>query len=130
ACAARIDAILDELGVLHKRNIKPLELSQGEQQRVAIARALVKEPKLLLADEPTGNLDSENSLNIVRLFKEISSRSGQTILMITHNRQLAEMADRIIEMIDGRTPAPGEPGKDEGIIDFLPGRVSTSEAKR
>jgi putative ABC transport system ATP-binding protein len=98
----RIDSVLASVGVAHKRKMKPLELSQGEQQRVAIARALVREPKLLLADEPTGNLDTENSENIVRMFREISEQNGQTIVMITHNRALAAMTDRIIEMKDGR----------------------------
>lgn len=100
-----IDSVLESVGVVHKRKMKPLELSQGEQQRVAIARALVKQPKVLLADEPTGNLDSENSDNIVRMFKEISEENGQTIIMITHNRALAAVTDRIIEMKDGRTVA-------------------------
>jgi putative ABC transport system ATP-binding protein len=94
--------VFDNLKIAHKRKMKPLELSQGEQQRVAIARALVREPKLLLADEPTGNLDTENSENIVRMFREISEQNGQTIVMITHNRALAAMTDRIIEMKDGR----------------------------
>jgi len=83
--------------------MKPLDLSQGEQQRVAVARALIKEPKILLADEPTGNLDSENSLNIMDLFRSVSEDHGHTILMITHDRPLAGMTDRIIEMKDGVT---------------------------
>ena len=99
----RIDSVLESVGLGHKSAMKPLELSQGEAQRVAIARALVKEPKILLADEPTGNLDSENSLNIMKLFRSMNVEWGQTILMITHNRALAEMTDRIIEMRDGRT---------------------------
>jgi ABC-type lipoprotein export system ATPase subunit len=83
--------------------MKPVDLSQGEQQRVAVARALIKDPRLLLADEPTGNLDSENSLNIMNLFKAMSSEHGHTILMITHDRTFAAMTDRIIEMKDGMT---------------------------
>jgi putative ABC transport system ATP-binding protein len=102
----RIESVSESVGVAHKRKMKPLELSQGEQQRVAIARALVKQPKVLLADEPTGNLDSENSGNIVRMFGEVSEKNGQTIVMITHNRALAAMTDRIIEMKDGRTVTP------------------------
>jgi putative ABC transport system ATP-binding protein len=103
----RIDAVLESVGLAHKRKMKPLELSQGEQQRVAIARALVKGPKLLLADEPTGNLDSENSKNIMRSFREVSSTNGKTILMITHNRALAAVTDKVIEMKDGRAVEPG-----------------------
>jgi len=104
---ARINRVLESVGLEHKRKMKPLELSQGEQQRVAIARALVKQPKVLLADEPTGNLDSENSENIMRSFREISGTNGQTILMITHNRALAAATDKIIEMKDGRAIEPG-----------------------
>jgi len=103
----RINSVLEIVGLEHKRKMKPLELSQGEQQRVAIARALVKQPKVLLADEPTGNLDSQNSENIMRSFRQISNTNGQTIVMITHNRALAAATDRIIEMKDGRAVAPG-----------------------
>jgi putative ABC transport system ATP-binding protein len=103
---ARINEVLESVGLAHKRTMKPLELSQGEQQRVAIARALVKQPKVLLADEPTGNLDSENSENIMRAFREIADTNGQTILMITHNRALAAATDKIIEMKDGRAVEP------------------------
>jgi putative ABC transport system ATP-binding protein len=105
----RIMSMLDRVGLTGKRDMKPLDLSQGEQQRVAVARALIKEPKILLADEPTGNLDSENSLNIMDLFRSMSADNGHTILMITHDRTLASMTDRIIEMKDGVTP--GEVGK-------------------
>jgi len=108
--SARIDGVLDSVGLAHKRKAKPLELSQGEQQRVAIARALVKRPGVLLADEPTGNLDSENSDNIIRSFRRLTDEHGQTILMITHNRALAAMTDRIIEMSDGRAVAQGGRG--------------------
>lgn len=98
----RIDSVLEEVGLFSKRKAKPLELSQGEQQRVAIARALVKRPGVLLVDEPTGNLDSKNSENIIKLFRQLSDEHGQTILMITHNPVLAAATDRIIEMKDGR----------------------------
>jgi putative ABC transport system ATP-binding protein len=104
----RIGRMLERVGLEGKRDIKPLDLSQGEQQRVAIARALIKEPKLLLADEPTGNLDSENSLNIMELFRSMSSDHGHTILMITHDRSLAAMTDSIIEIKDGMTVEGGE----------------------
>lgn len=107
SAATRIDEVLETVGLAHKRKMKPLELSQGEQQRVAIARALVKSPKILMADEPTGNLDSENSENIMRSFRGLSDSSGQTILMITHNRSLAATTDKTIEMKDGRAVEPG-----------------------
>ncbi len=98
----KINEMLWRVGIEHKARMKPLELSQGEQQRVAIARALIKEPKILLADEPTGNLDSENSDKIVALFRSMNRNLGQTILMITHNRRLADMTDRTFEMKDGK----------------------------
>jgi putative ABC transport system ATP-binding protein len=104
--ASRIDEVLQRVGLEHKRKMKPRELSQGEQQRVAIARALVKRPKILLADEPTGNLDSRNSDNIVQMFRDASEIDGQTIVMITHNGDLAARTDRIIEMKDGRVVTP------------------------
>jgi putative ABC transport system ATP-binding protein len=98
----KIEEMLCHVGIDHKAKMKPLELSQGEQQRVAIARALIKEPRILLADEPTGNLDSENSEKILELFRTMNRSLGQTILMITHNRVLADRTDRTFEMKDGR----------------------------
>ena len=112
-------SVLGDIGLAHKRKAKPLELSQGEQQRVAIARALVKRPGVLLADEPTGNLDSENSENIMKIFRRLSDEHGQTILMITHNRALAAKTDRIIEMRDGRAVTP-----DGNSVDALIGEDS------
>ncbi|MCE5333156.1 MAG: ABC transporter ATP-binding protein [Desulfobacteraceae bacterium] len=103
----KIDGMLRHVGIEHKARMKPLELSQGEQQRVAIARALIKEPKILLADEPTGNLDSENSEKILALFRTMNRDLGQTILMITHNRRLADMTDRTFEMKDGKILSNG-----------------------
>jgi len=105
----KIDEMLCHVGIDHKARMKPLELSQGEQQRVAIARALIKEPRILLADEPTGNLDSENSERIVELFRTMNRGLGQTILMITHNRMLADRTDRTFEMKDGRILSSGTP---------------------
>jgi putative ABC transport system ATP-binding protein len=98
----RILRMLSIVGLEHKWKHKPLELSIGEQQRVAIARALVTEPKILLADEPTGNLDSENSTQILNLFRTINRELKQTILMITHSPEAAAYADRILKMKDGR----------------------------
>jgi putative ABC transport system ATP-binding protein len=106
-CGARIDALLEHVGLAAKRHVRPSELSQGEQQRVAIARALVKQPSLLLADEPTGNLDSESSRAVMALFRRIAAERGPTILMITHNPECAAVADVVIEMRDGRAIARG-----------------------
>jgi putative ABC transport system ATP-binding protein len=94
--------VLDLLGITERLNHKPRALSGGEQQRVAIARAMVNQPAILLADEPTGNLDTENSNAVLNLLREVNHRIGQTILMITHNPEAASFADRIVSMRDGR----------------------------
>ena len=94
--------VLKLLGIDGRLDHKPRALSGGEQQRVAIARALVNHPALLLADEPTGNLDTENSTAVLNLLRDLNERVGQTILMITHNSEAAEFAHRIVRMRDGR----------------------------
>jgi putative ABC transport system ATP-binding protein len=96
------DRALDLLGIKQRLDHKPRAMSGGEQQRVAIARAIVNHPKLLLADEPTGNLDTENSSAVLQLLRELNHTLGQTILMITHNPEAAAFADRIVHMRDGR----------------------------
>ncbi len=90
------------LGIEHRLGHKPNALSGGEQQRVAIARAIVNHPAILLADEPTGNLDSENSEIVLNLLRDLNQRLGQTILMITHNPDAAAYGHRTVEMRDGR----------------------------
>ena len=82
-------------------NNKPVELSGGEQQRVALARAVINSPAILLADEPTGNLDTENSEVVLDMFQELNKKFGQTIIMITHNPEAAEHCTRTINMRDG-----------------------------
>jgi putative ABC transport system ATP-binding protein len=99
---ADFDDVLQLLGIKHRLHHKPRALSGGEQQRVAIARALVNQPAILLADEPTGNLDTENSNAVLELLRGLNKRKGQTILMITHNPEAASFADRIVAMRDGR----------------------------
>ena len=94
--------VLKLLRIEGRLNHKPRALSGGEQQRVAIARAIVNHPALLLADEPTGNLDTENSNAVLALLRDLNERIGQTILMITHNPEAAAFAHRIVEMRDGR----------------------------
>ena len=94
--------LLDIEGLGNKLHPRPLELSVGEQQRVAIARALINKPSLILADEPTGNLDSRNSQQVLDLLIDLNRQKNQTIIMITHNPQAAEVGDRTIEMLDGR----------------------------
>ncbi len=94
--------ILDIVGLSERLDHKPAELSGGEQQRVAIARALINKPKIIFADEPTGNLDSANSETIHNLFIELKNKLGITLLIVTHNPDLVKLADRIIEMKDGQ----------------------------
>ncbi len=93
--------ILELLGIADRLKHKPRALSGGQQQRVAIARAIVNHPAILLADEPTGNLDSKNSVAVLKLLKDLNRRLGQTILMITHDQQAAAYADREVHMLDG-----------------------------
>lgn len=97
-----IDSIIETLGLTDKVNSLPGQLSGGQQQRVAIARALASKPAIILADEPTGNLDSRTSLDVLGLLKITSKKFSQTIVMITHNEEIAQMADRIIRIEDGK----------------------------
>ena len=93
--------LLDFLGLSSRYNHKPNELSGGEQQRVAVARALINNPKIIYADEPSGNLDSESAENLHNLFFKLRDSFGQTFVIVTHNRELADMADRKLTMLDG-----------------------------
>lgn len=99
---AFIGEIAEALGLKEKLNVLPNQLSGGQQQRVAIARALAAQPAILLADEPTGNLDSRTSQDVMGLLKTTSTKFAQTIVMITHNEEIAQLADRIIRIEDGR----------------------------
>lgn len=96
-----LDLIIRTLGLQEKMNTLPSNLSGGQQQRVAIARALATKPSIILADEPTGNLDSKTSQEVLILLKQMSEKFNQTIVMITHNEQIAQTADRIIRIEDG-----------------------------
>ena len=96
------DQIVEELELSEKENVFPNELSGGQQQRVAIARALINKPDIILADEPTGNLDKENSEKVVNLLKRIKANHKQTIILITHDYNVAKEADRIIRIEDGK----------------------------
>jgi putative ABC transport system ATP-binding protein len=98
----RFEQALQLLGIAHRLHHKPRELSGGEQQRVAIARAIVNHPAILLADEPTGNLDSANSQAVLAVLRDLNERLGQTILMITHDAAVAAYGHRTVHMLDGR----------------------------
>jgi putative ABC transport system ATP-binding protein len=97
-----VDSVLQRVGLDDRRSHRPAELSGGQQQRVAVARALVSEPTVLFADEPTGNLDSHTSAEVLALLREAASVYGQTIVMVTHDEGAAEAADRVIHFVDGR----------------------------
>ncbi len=98
----RAKALLTTLGLSSRFDSKPSELSGGEQQRVAVARALINEPAIIMADEPTGNLDSNNARDLHDLFIRLRDQFAQTFLIVTHNEQLADMSDRILHMKDGK----------------------------
>ena len=98
---AYLEELLAVLNLKERRNHLPSQLSGGQQQRVAIGRALITRPALILADEPTGNLDSQNSSEVIALLKEASRKYEQTIVMITHNRSIAQTADRVLQVSDG-----------------------------
>ena len=96
-----LEELLAVLNLKERRNHLPSQLSGGQQQRVAIGRALITRPALILADEPTGNLDTQNSSEVIALLKEASKKYEQTIIMITHNRSIAQTADRVLQVSDG-----------------------------
>jgi lipoprotein-releasing system ATP-binding protein len=100
--------MLDRVGLTHRIKHKPRELSGGEMQRAAIARALINDPKVLLADEPTGNLDAETGEKIVQLLSDLNRQDGLTIIMVTHNMELVSVTDRVVKLVAGRVDRPAE----------------------
>ena len=98
----RVEEVLDKMQIMHRRNHFPQQLSGGQQQRVAVARAVVNNPKLILADEPTGNLDSKNGIEVMQLLTDLNDQ-GTTIVMVTHSEHDARYSHRIIRMLDGQT---------------------------
>ena len=97
----RVDRVLDKVGIAHRAKHRPTQLSGGQQQRVAVARALVGEPKLILADEPTGNLDTAHGEEVMRMLRQLN-QEGSTIVMVTHSPAHADFASRVVNMLDGR----------------------------
>ncbi len=97
----RADEVMDQLGIAHRARHRPHQLSGGQQQRVAVARAIIGKPRLILADEPTGNLDTQHGDEVMRMLQALN-RDGSTIVMVTHSAQHADYASRIISMLDGR----------------------------
>ena len=110
-----VKQVIEILGLSDRIHRLPGQLSGGQQQRVAIARALAAKPAILLADEPTGNLDSRTSQDVLGLLKVTGERFGQTMVMITHNEEIAQMADRIIRIEDGRIRADSAGGAEKSI---------------
>jgi ABC-type lipoprotein export system ATPase subunit len=106
--AMRVDDMLEKVGMNHRRRHRPGELSGGEQQRIAIARALAHRPRLLLADEPTGNIDSHQGEDIMALIRGLANSGGQTVLLVTHSSQAAQAADYVWTMRDGRLVSRSE----------------------
>jgi lipoprotein-releasing system ATP-binding protein len=107
ALRRRASQLLEQVGLGHRLRHKPRELSGGEMQRAAIARALINEPRILLADEPTGNLDAGNAAEIMGLLRDLNRQEGLTIIMVTHNHDLAAETDRVVKMTAGRMEYQG-----------------------
>ncbi|MGA1866596.1 MAG: ATP-binding cassette domain-containing protein, partial [Thermoplasmatota archaeon] len=112
------DDVLEQVGIAHRRNHFPQQLSGGQQQRVAVARAVVAEPKIILADEPTGNIDSETAREIVSLFKELNDE-GKTLVLATHDRLVAGRAKVMVRIRDGRM-VRGKAHSRDGMMSLSP----------
>ena len=101
SAARRVDEVMDKVGIAHRAKHRPSQLSGGQQQRVAVARALVGNPKLILADEPTGNLDTQHGEEVMKMLQALNGE-GSTIVMVTHSPAHADYAGRVVNMLDGR----------------------------
>ena len=98
----KVNETMERMQITHREKHFPQQLSGGQQQRVAIARALINDPTIIMGDEPTGNLDSKNTKNVFRIFRELSREQGQTIITVTHDNDFASNCDRVIELKDGQ----------------------------
>jgi putative ABC transport system ATP-binding protein len=114
-----VDSVIERVGLSDRKKHKPAELSGGQQQRVAIARALVSEPTVLLADEPTGNLDSKTSAEVLELLRETVVEYGQTTLMVTHDPRAAASADRVLFLADGKLVRDLSGPTEEGVLEVM-----------
>jgi putative ABC transport system ATP-binding protein len=116
---AWLDELIDVVGLDDRREHRPAELSGGQQQRVAVARALVSKPAVVFADEPTGNLDSKSSEEVLELLRHSVDRFGQTVIMVTHEAHAAAYADRLIVLRDGRVAHDGEAGDEGDVLELM-----------
>jgi putative ABC transport system ATP-binding protein len=116
---AWLDQLVDTVGLGDRRTHRPSELSGGQQQRVALARALVTRPAVVFADEPTGNLDSKASAEVLALLRRAVDEFGQTVVMVTHDAAAAAVADRILVLADGRIVHDGVAGDEEAVLDLM-----------
>jgi putative ABC transport system ATP-binding protein len=117
--SAWVDQLVQTVGLEDRRTHRPSELSGGQQQRVAVARALVSKPAVVFADEPTGNLDSKASADVLRLLRRAVDQFGQTVIMVTHDPAAAAHADRLITLRDGRIVHEGAPGSASDVIELM-----------
>jgi putative ABC transport system ATP-binding protein len=115
----RFDRLVDAVGLRNRLTHRPSELSGGQQQRVAIARALVSTPSVVFADEPTGNLDSNSSEEILQLMRRAVDEFGQTIVMVTHDANAAAIADRVLVLVDGRIVEDARPSSPDQVLDLM-----------
>jgi putative ABC transport system ATP-binding protein len=116
---AWLEQLVDTVGLGDRRTHRPSELSGGQQQRVAVARALVTKPAVVFADEPTGNLDSKASAEVLGLLRRAVDEFGQTVVMVTHDAAAAAVADRILVLADGRIVHDGDAGDEEAVLDLM-----------
>jgi putative ABC transport system ATP-binding protein len=114
-----VDQLIRTVGLEDRRTHRPSELSGGQQQRVAVARALVSKPAVVFADEPTGNLDSKSSADVLQLLRQAVDEFGQTVVMVTHDPGAASHADRLITLRDGRIVNDGSPGSTNDVIELM-----------
>jgi putative ABC transport system ATP-binding protein len=114
-----LEQLIETVGLQDRRNHRPAELSGGQQQRVAVARSLVSKPEVVFADEPTGNLDSKASGDVLKLLRQAVDDFGQTVIMVTHDPAAAAHADRLLTLRDGRIVQDGAPGSADQVIELM-----------